>query len=141
MRKSGAFSRLTTTAPLKAATAPRRFHPLTGVVFSRRSVGDPAKPLFYPRHGGGTPKRLSFCLDAAAAARQKRFYHPDAAAAAPNDCRFTRTPRRRAGKTAFIPPTRRWHSATTVVLPGNRRRNVGNALFPVGCMIFTHFPS
>src|SRR5208283_444992 len=72
--------------PAKAAAELSRFHLIPVVVSPRRDGGDLAKPLFYPAHGGGASKRLSFHADAVSADRQKRFYHPDAAAGAPNEC-------------------------------------------------------
>ncbi len=99
----------------KTAAEPSRFHPISVVVSTGRC--------------GGAAKRLSFRPAAAAAGRQKRFYHPHTAAAAPNDGRFARTPQWLAGKTAFFTPTRRRQAKTTVVLPEYCRRHVANASF------------
>jgi hypothetical protein len=129
-----------TGQPAKAAADPSRFLPITVVVLPRRGGGDPAKPLFYPNRGGGTSKRLSFQPGKFRPGPQKRFFQPPQARAAQNDGRCGQGGPAPARKSAFFV----WRGAagpkTTVVLPENRRRHVGNALFPDGCIIPTHLP-
>jgi hypothetical protein len=50
----------------KTAAQLSHFHLIPVVVSPRRGGGDPAKPLFYSRRGGGIAKRLSLCPKTAA---------------------------------------------------------------------------